>query len=327
MEYVYSEPFEPVLTGSIQFLRQVFTLKSQPNAINIRDIRVPTMGPKLREARARPLYEDAIFQLIQEDDDVNSHIKDDEGPVTRGTRGRGRGRGRGGGRGKVHIANGQVEHVDPGPEPPTDASEERSQRRREKQREDRHARNQAERESHNIDNFFGGSTPPPPPATPPPDPPPQPRTPTLDRQADPPTSVWRVVVAHIIRTPASPFGRPRGAFTNVTLSPISNPLSRTRRPAIGAPDVWEFFTKGNVAKGVKTICKLCYPPVEYSPSMSTGSLRVHIEAYHAYEYLAACQEKGWPVKIKSLTLSKSDQKVTTQPEPRPPFSTGQFKAA
>jgi hypothetical protein len=67
--------------------------------------------------------------------------------------------------------------------------------------------------------------------------------------------------------------------------------------------------------------------VEYSPSTSTGSLRVHLEACHAYKYLEVCCEKGWTVKIKSLTLSKNSQQATIQPEPRPPFSTGRFKAA
>ncbi|KAF8485547.1 hypothetical protein JB92DRAFT_3131248 [Gautieria morchelliformis] len=70
-----------------------------------------------------------------------------------------------------------------------------------------------------------------------------------------------------------------------------------------------------------------FPPVEYSLSTSTGSLCVQIEGCHAYEYLKACHENGWPVKIKCLTLLKSNEKVTTQPDPRPPFSMGRFKTA
>ncbi|KAF8521698.1 hypothetical protein JB92DRAFT_3111045 [Gautieria morchelliformis] len=271
------------------------------------------MGPKLHDTRAWPLYEDAIFRLIQEDDDgnVNHSI---EGPVTRG---RGRGRGQGG-KGKVATS------IDPGPEPPTSTLEDRYRRRCEKQREDRHARNQEEHESHNMDVFFGGTTPLSQHVTPPP--PPQPRTPANEQHANPPASIQRIVITRIVRTPASPFGRPRGTFTSIPLSPISN-QPRTRRPAAGAPDIWQFFVKGSIAKGIKTICKLCYPPVEYSPSTSTGSLHVHIEACHAYEYLEACRENDWPIKIKSLALPKSNEKVTTQPDPHPPFSTGRFKAA
>ncbi|KAF8462470.1 hypothetical protein JB92DRAFT_2838992 [Gautieria morchelliformis] len=163
---------------------------------------IPTMGPKLHDTRARPLCEDAIFRLIQEDDDgnVNDSI---EGPVTWG-RGGGRGSGRGG-KGKVATS------IDPGHEPPTSTLEDRSRHRREKQ------------------------------------------------------------------------------------------------PCV--PDIWQFVVKGSITKGIKTICKLCYPPVEYLPSTSTGSLRMQIEACHAYEYLEACHENDWPIKLKSLALPKSRFKV------------------
>ncbi|KAF8522674.1 hypothetical protein JB92DRAFT_3110520 [Gautieria morchelliformis] len=109
-----TELFEPVLTSLIQVYLQVIALKCQPDAINTYDILIPTMGPKLRDTRARPLYENTIFCLIQEDDDgnVNDSI---EGPVTWG-RGRGRGRGQGG-KGKAATS------IDPGLEPPTSTLE------------------------------------------------------------------------------------------------------------------------------------------------------------------------------------------------------------
>ncbi|KAF8482334.1 hypothetical protein JB92DRAFT_3132374 [Gautieria morchelliformis] len=182
-----TELFEPVLTGTIQFYRQFITLKCQPNAINTYDIPIPTMGPKLHDTRARPLYDDAIFRLVQEDDDgnVNDSI---EGPVTWG-RGRGRGRGRGG-KGKAATS------IDPGPEPLTSTLEDQSRHQREKQRKDCHARNQEERESHSMDVFFGGTTPSSQHVTPPP--PPQPGTPANEQHADPPASVQRVVITRII---------------------------------------------------------------------------------------------------------------------------------
>ncbi|KAF8505006.1 hypothetical protein JB92DRAFT_2833181 [Gautieria morchelliformis] len=147
------------------------------------------------------------------------------------------------------------------------------------------ARNQEERKSHNMDGFFGGTTPLSQHVTPPP--PPHPGTPANEQHADPSASVQRVIITRIIRTPASHFGRPRACV----------------------PDIWQFVVKGSITKGIKTICKLCYPPVEYLPSTSTGSLHMQIEACHAYEYLEACHENDWPIKLKSLALPKSHFKV------------------
>jgi hypothetical protein len=309
------------------------------------------MGPTLRTTKSRPKYDDAILRLAQEDED--GAIRDATVAHARGRgrgrgRGKGRGRGRGKGKGGAEVGS-EMDNTDP--QLLVDGMDQ-LRLRREKQRKERLTRNDDERQSHDMDVFF--NNPPPvighqeldprpitPPALCPLD---EHTTPPIEPQYNPPTTAHRVsITSRIVRTPGSPFGRPQASALNLT--PSHNRNSQTRKPSVGAPDVWEFFNKGSAAKGTKTICKtcryvkkilLCYvvvlnscfsPVVMYSPLTSTGSLRVHIEACHAYEYLQACRSKGWPIKIKSLAAASKSNDVDSSITPRAPFSIARFKAA
>ncbi|KAF8584555.1 hypothetical protein K439DRAFT_1616643 [Ramaria rubella] len=104
----------------------------------------PPMGPTLHETQAWPLYQDAIFRLINEKEDGTICNKADA--PKRGTAATCKPHGRGGaarGHGAAHGGHAQ-------PQPPTDASEAQLHLRWDKQREERLVRNEEEHESHNM---------------------------------------------------------------------------------------------------------------------------------------------------------------------------------